>query len=207
VGDGNSKIFGIGLSRTGTLSLTSALETLGIETRHYPNDPRTQAELRSGRYELSLLNSVQALTDIPVAPFYAQFDRAFPGSKFILTTRSTDSWLASVENHFRMYVERRRDEFDDFVFACVYGSLHFDSERFRYVKELHEDNVRRYFGNRPDDLLILDVFHDGRWEDLCDFLDRPVPNEPFPHQNKALLAPAEMPRGRRSIRRLLSGRR
>lgn len=203
----DTKIFGIGLSRTGTLSLTSALTALGIETRHYPNDPRTRKELRSGHYELSLLNSVQALTDIPVAPFYPQFDRVFPRSKFILSTRSTDSWLASVENHFRMYVERRRDDFDDFVFACVYGSLHFDADRFRYVKELHEENVRKYFANRPNDLLILDVFEGDSWESLCNFLGRSVPNEPFPHQNKALLAPAETPRRRRSIRELLSGRR
>jgi hypothetical protein len=43
-----TKIFGIGLSRTGTLSLTSALQVLGIETEHYPNDLQTQEELKRG---------------------------------------------------------------------------------------------------------------------------------------------------------------
>jgi hypothetical protein len=205
--DKSAKIFGIGLSRTGTLSLTTALTTLGIDAKHYPNDPKTQEELKRGCYALSLLHSVQALTDIPVAPFYPQFDSAFPESKFILTTRSTGAWLASVENHFRMYVERRRDDFDDFIFACVYGSLHFNAERFEYVKELHEGNVRRYFADKPDRLLILDLFQGDSWESLCSFLGRPVPDEAFPHLNKALRTPARTRKWRTSFTKLLPGRR
>jgi hypothetical protein len=149
---------------------------------------------------------VQALTDIPVAPFYAQLDRVYPNSRFILTTRDTDSWLISVENHFRMYLQTRRDDFDNFVLACVYGSLEFSADRFRYVKELHEENVRRYFANAPGHLLIFDISRGDSWESICRFLDRPVPNEPFPHQNRALSAPAP-PRGRkRSLRSLFTRR-
>lgn len=207
VSDQNTKIFGIGLSRTGTLSLTQALSILGIEAVHYPNDARTQEELKKGRYALTLLQTVQALTDIPVAPFFPQFDKAFPESKFILTTRSTDPWLASVERHFRMYVEHRRDGFDDFVFACVYGCLHFDAERFRYVKDSHEENVRRYFSDKPHRLLILDVFQGDSWEPLCSFLGRPVPNEDFPHRNKALLGSVRTRKLKTRLAKLLPRRR
>ena len=38
------KIFGLGLSRTGTTSLASALEQLDIRTVHYPSDPTTFAD-------------------------------------------------------------------------------------------------------------------------------------------------------------------
>jgi hypothetical protein len=188
----DAKIFGIGLSRTGTMSLTKALTTLGIKTRHYPNDKTTQNELKAGNYELSVLREVQALTDIPVAPYYAQLDRLFPQSKFILTTRPTDSWLQSIENHFRLYVEHRRDDFDDFILACVYGSLHFSADRFAYVKELHEDNCRRYFAERPGKLLVLDLLEakDG-WVNICNFLGCQVPNEAFPHENRKRLRPAK----------------
>jgi hypothetical protein len=195
---GDGKIFAIGLSRTGTLSLTRALATLGIEVQHYPNDPQTQAELKTGRYRLTVLERVQALTDIPVAPFYPQLDAAYDGSKFILTTRDTDAWLASVDNHFRMYLETRRDAFDDFVLACVYGSLEFSAERFRYVKEHHEESVRRYFAGRPDRLLVLDISRGEGWDELCDFLGRPVPSMPYPHENKALARPARPRPARRS---------
>jgi hypothetical protein len=197
------RIFGIGLSRTGTTSLTKALTLLGISAQHYPNDPRTQAELKRGCYRLSVLETVQALTDIPVAPFYAQLDREYPGSKFVLTTRETDSWLGSVENHFRMYLDTRRDAFDDFVLACVYGSLAFDRERFRYVKELHEENARRYFGDRSGQLLILDPAEGNSWEPLCRFLGLPVPSEPFPHENPARRKPARPKRPKTRLQRLL----
>jgi hypothetical protein len=188
--DKNVKIFGIGLSRTGTVSLTKALTLLGIKAEHYPNDSTTQEELRSGNYRLSVLNNVQALTDIPVAPYYPQFHKLFPSSKFILTTRPTELWLSSVESHFRNYVEQRRDSFDDFVFACVYGVLHFNADRFRYVKELHEANVRHYFADYPEQLLIFNVHEGHGWKEICNFLDCPVPDIPYPHENRKLTSPA-----------------
>lgn len=191
--DGASRIFCIGLSRTGTVSLTAALELLGYPARHYPNDPLTQEELRSGRYHLSVLEEVRALTDIPVAPFYPQLDREFPGSKFILTTRDTGAWLESVERHFSLYVEHQRDDFDDFILACVYGCLHFSRERFGWVKERHEADVREYFADRPKDLLILDVAAEDPWALLCEFLEAPRPDEPYPHRNRALNRPAVKP--------------
>jgi hypothetical protein len=185
------RVFGIGLSRTGTTSLTKALTMLGIRAQHYPNDKTTQEELKRGQYNLSVLKDIQALTDIPVSPFYPQFDALFPQSKFILTTRPTDEWLGSVDNHFRLYVAQRRDDFDDFVFACVYGSLHFSAERFAYVKELHERDCRAYFAGRPEKLLVLDLVRcDDPWGELCRFLDCPLPEEPFPHENKRRTYPA-----------------
>jgi hypothetical protein len=199
------KIFGIGLSRTGTLTLANALTILGLDAQHFPDDPGTQEELKAGRYDLSILREKQALTDIPVAPFYAQFDAIFPDSKFILTTRPTDSWIRSVENHFEMWVNERRTAFDDFVHACVYGTLHFSASRFEYVKQLHEENVHRYFADKPGRLLVFDMFGGDEWVTLCRFLDLPVPEVPFPHENRARTTPAS-PRDRdgplRALKRL-----
>ena len=194
------KIFVIGLSRTGTSSLTAALKLLGYRTVHYPHDSITQRELMAGHYNLTLLKEVDALTDIPVAAFYAQFDRLFPRSKFILSTRATDSWLASVENHFRFYVRYNRDPFSDFMHACVYGALQFNADRFAYAKELHEENARRYFAEREKDFLVLDVSQGDPWDPLCSFLGHSRPREPFPRVNKALRAPLIMKSARRSLR-------
>jgi hypothetical protein len=201
-----TKIFGIGLSRTGTVSLTKALIQLGINAKHYPRDATTQDELKRGKYALSILEEADALLDIPVAPYYAQFDEVYPDAKFILTTRPTDAWLASVENHYRMYVENMRDAFDDYVMACVYGTLHFTPDRFTYVKELHERNVRDHFSERPDKLLEFDVFRGDSWPELCHFLDRPIPDVEYPHRNEALTEPAKR-RPRSWIRDLLRATR
>ena len=195
------KIFVVGLSRTGTLSLTRALKLLGIKAQHYPNDPVTQRELKSGNYRLSILREYRALTDIPVAPFYAQFDELFPGSKFILTTRPTEEWLVSVENHYRNYVEHHRDQFDDFISACVYGTLHFSRQRFAYVKELHEAACRSYFAGRPEQFMVLEL--GSGWDTLCPFLGCAVPAASFPHANQGLSGPATAPPREGILRRML----
>jgi hypothetical protein len=41
-----TKVFGIGLSRTGSMSLTEALTILGFRALHFPADPVTQRERR-----------------------------------------------------------------------------------------------------------------------------------------------------------------
>jgi hypothetical protein len=87
------KIFGIGLSRTGTKSLTLALNMIGFKVAHYPDDEITLKELMAGKYNFSLLKDFDGITDITVAPYYAQLDKLFPDSKFILTVRDKDSWL------------------------------------------------------------------------------------------------------------------
>ena len=98
--------------------------------------------------------------------------------------------VAVDETHFEMYVEHQRTAFDDFVHAAVYGVQHFSRERMAYVKETHEDGVRRHFESEPRRLLVFNVFSGDGWDELCDFLGCPVPSEAFPHKNMALEAPA-----------------
>ena len=180
----HQKVFGIGLSRTGTTSLGEALNILGIKTIHYPSDRITIDELKKGNYKLSILKTYQGVVDIPVAPYYPQFDKLYPGSKFILTVREIRSWLRSVENFWRLWWESdlHRKQFD-FIGACVYGALNFNEDRFRYVFETHCRNVREYFVHRPDDLLVMSILDGDGWEKLCPFLGLPIPQKPFPHLN------------------------
>jgi hypothetical protein len=181
----SQKVFGIGLSKTGTTSLTAALEILGIPTIHNPHDGRTQRELQSGRPQLTILEEYRAVTDIPVAPYYAQLDHLYPESKFILTVRDIDSWVESARNHWRLIPSWEADPFYGFLHAAVYGCLEFDEERFRWAYETHVQNVERYFSGRPEDLLIMDIVGGEGWEVLCPFLGIEVPEVPFPHRNTA----------------------
>lgn len=189
----DQKVLGIGLSKTGTTSLTKALNILGIRSVHFPHDAATFTELQRCEYRLTVLEEYQGVTDTPVAPFFVQLDRAWPDSKFILTVRDKASWLRSAERHwsgtregcpatdpdFRAFV--------DFINACVYGCTHFDTERFSYVYDRHERHVAEYFADRPDDLLVLDICSGSQgWTELCGFLGVPVPdNAPFPHEYRA----------------------
>lgn len=183
------KIFGLGLSKTGTTSLGDALQALGIPTIHYPHDPATYGELTRGHYRLSILRTYQAIVDISVAPFYAQLDRQYPGSRFILTVRDRESWLKSIEAHWSFMGEwADRDpqfrRFTEFISACVYGCLDFHRERFAFAYETHLKNVRDYFRHRRNDLLELDICGGEGWSKLCPFLGLPEPPAPFPHRNK-----------------------
>lgn len=182
-----SKVLGIGLSKTGTHSLTRALELLGYRAIHYPSP----ALMIEGRYE-EAIGLYDAATDISVSAFYRELDRAYPGSRFILTVREPAGWLDSVEDH------RRRREHEDTT-ACpkagvrelVYGTRGFDRETFALAARRHTRAVTEYFADRPDDLLVLDVCGgpgDRVWKSLCRFLDHPIPDVPFPHNNSRVKA-------------------
>jgi hypothetical protein len=183
------KIFCLGLSKTGTSSLTEALNLLGLRAIHYPQDERTFRELRAGRYRLPLLEEYDAVSDIPVAPFYAQFDAEYPGSKFILTVREREAWLRSCEQHWRLMEEWLPNfpEFarvHEFASACAYGSVGFSRARFAFAYDAHLRNVAEYFRGRESDLLVLDVCAGEGWEKLCPFLGLEAPDAPFPRANE-----------------------
>ncbi len=186
--DLSKKIFGIGLSRTGTKSITRALNTLGYVMVHYPTDPLTYMELSGGSYGVTLLDHIDGITDITVAPFYPQLDQLYPDSKFILTVRDKASWLRSLERHWegKPIYDNIPDQADvirmkQFLRAAVYGTFRFNADRLSYVYDLHCKQVLDYFQDRPEKLLVLNVTEGDGWERLCQFLDKPVPNAPFPN--------------------------
>ncbi|MHA6289645.1 sulfotransferase family protein [Maricaulis sp. CAU 1757] len=189
------KIFGLGLSRTGTRSLTSALQILGFDCSHYPIDEDTYIELSNAQYDLTLLRYHDGLTDITTAPFFHQFDKHYPGSKFILTVRDKEEWLASCSRHWynrpafkdcndpdeEVHIRMRQ-----FLRSAVYGCYNYDRERFSWVYDEHVRRVMEHFKDRPDDLLIIDVCSGEGFEKLAPFLERPVPSEPFPHKGAVM---------------------
>ncbi|MDJ1176862.1 sulfotransferase family protein [Roseofilum capinflatum] len=188
---GASKVFGIGLTRTGTKSLTYALYRLGMRTVHFPDDPTTLQELMSGTYNFSVLSQWDGITDITVSAYYPHLDRLYPNSKFILTVRNKQEWLDSLEPYWR-----ERAAFSDspvesperevqmklrrFLRATVYGCYDFNRDRLSYVYDLHYQNVVNYFRDRPQSLLILDICGGEGWEKLCTFFNQPLISEPFP---------------------------
>jgi len=182
------KVFGIGLGRTGTKSLVAALNLLGVRSIHYPSDDQTLRELRAAQYRLSVLDEYDGAADISVAPYYAELDWAYPGSKFILTVRDKEKWLDSIEAHFEN-VNNFDYEFARFVHTATYGCEVFHRARFSHAYNCHARNVSWYFSKRPSDLLVLDICKGDGWDVLCPFLERnpPVPVPAFPHHHAGRL--------------------
>jgi len=182
------KVFGIGLSRTGTKSLTKALSILGYRSAHFDIGVKALRQTDNGlAFDYSLLTDWDSLTDIPAAAFYEALDKHFPQSKFILTIREKDAWLESCERHYYAnhvpYFEKHNIEADIVLrLNClVYGREIFDLEAFNMAYDSHVKQVRSYFQNRQSDLLIVNICAGEGWKPLCQFLDKQVPATPFPH--------------------------
>ncbi len=176
------KIFGIGLSKTGTSSLARALELLGYRTKDNPGLERYEPGDVSC-VDPRLLIEYDALTDTPIPSFYRELDKAYPGSKFILTVREREGWLRSCQKQFTEKLAAKQNEAHNRLFLDLYGTTIFDAEKFAAGYERFVSGVLRHFENRPHDLLVLDIAAGEGWEKLCPFLGRPVPDLPFPKAN------------------------
>ena len=204
---GALKIFGLGLSRTGTKSLTLALGMLGYDVLHYPDDEGTLADLMNGGGDFELLKHHDGITDITVAPYYGQLDEKYPGSKFILTVRDKPAWLESLHRHWA-----GRPPFEDlpggethmkirrFLRAAVYGTYVFNEQRLSLVHDGHVKGVKAYFKARPGDLLLMDICNGDKWDKLCPFLNASMPDAPFPHIRERDLEPSRTPLGLKAQR-------
>ena len=66
----------------------------------------------------------------------------------------------------------------------VYGCTVFDKRKFSRAYVKHVRAVRKYFKNKPDKLLVVDITKGNGWEKICPFLGKEIPNDDFPHSNK-----------------------
>jgi Sulfotransferase domain len=140
--------------------------------------------------------------------FFRELDALFPKSRFVLTTRPKQAWLASVASLFEGKSRWDRSPegplYNAFHEAC-YGVAHFDAAAFGDAFDRHHEAVRSHFRERSGDLLILDVAETRPWERLSGFLERPIPLRPYPHANR--LQGNRWIRWRRLARLALAGRR
>lgn len=176
------KVFGIGLSKTGTTSLARALEILGYKTRDYIGISKYIAGDLSC-IDLQEIGAHDAFTDTPIPSFYRELDAKYPNSKFILTTRNMDAWLKSCRKQFTKRIVARQNEATSQLHTDLYGCFEFDPEKYASGYTRFVDGVLDYFKDRPQDLLVIDICGGDNWQRLCAFLDKPLPDIPFPLTN------------------------
>jgi hypothetical protein len=179
------KVFGIGLSRTGTTSLTEALRLLGYKAVHCP---LSIVALNGKGLKLStdIVSRFDAFTDSPVARMYKELDGAFPGSKFILTIRPLERWMDSMRRMRPSFFLLKALPKVRQLARDLSGTTSF-SDDVALAKAFvgHSRHVREYFGERlGKDLLVLDVSAADAWDRLCAFLGQEKPSRPFPHYNR-----------------------
>lgn len=188
----NERIFGLGLSRTGTTSLHAAAVILGYSSVHYPSHLAPQ--WMAANFSPASINPFEFYTDLPVPVYFRDFDRAWPNARFILTYRDPEIWIESAERWFASEPPSSPKTIQrDVIRLISYGVHNFHRQHFLDVYRRHVDQVREYFRNRPGDFLFLDIANEpAPWGLLCGFLDRPVPGQKFPHLKKPSLGNLQM---------------
>ncbi|SEM21124.1 hypothetical protein SAMN05443999_11574 [Roseovarius azorensis] len=193
------KIIGSGFGRTGTMSTKLALEQLGfgpchhmVEVMQNPEQPAHWAAIAAHRpvdWE-AVFHGYTSQVDWPGAAVWRQTTVAFPDARVIHTERPEVDWWRSFNTTISKFFTKAPamdlpPHIQD-IFRIMSGW---------FLKETFEDHTDRdcaiaaYRANNqavrdliPADRLL--VFHvaDG-WEPLCNFLDVPVPDTPFPRSH------------------------
>jgi hypothetical protein len=201
------KVIGVGVGRTGTLSLKAALERLGLgpcfHGRHVLDHPDRLPVWRAAAAGeavdwRALLAGYRSTVDWPAAAFWRPLLAEFPSARFILTIRDAQSWYDSVSRTiFPMFgdgtadervAEARRtvpglDVFTAFHRAMIWDG--FFGGRFAdraYAIRVYEEHNAAVQRTVPAERL-LSIAPGAGWAPLCAFLDVPVPPEPYPHLN------------------------
>tara|TARA_Y100000310_G_scaffold292544_1_gene321362 strand:- start:3170 stop:3784 length:615 start_codon:yes stop_codon:yes gene_type:complete len=178
-----TKVFSIGLHKTGTSTLAEALRILGYNVCPESLAYLTREAAADGRYRdcIMLAKEYEAFADTPwnYCDVYKVLDAVFPDAKFILTTRLSTHWYQSL---LRWMALGKATPTDVSLKATLGVAPSLDNKGKAieaYLK--HADGVRDYFRPCPDKLLVVDWEQGDGWQELCDFLDKPVPKQPFPH--------------------------
>lgn len=188
------KVFGIGLSKTGTTSLTHALEGLGYRAAHW----RKMPEKKILGWEH--IDQYDALTDISISFIMEPLYLAYPDALFVYTVRQYGAWERSIERHFNWLGgfdglkskilengAHTRPVEHQALWRQIHLALYARYSSWREAYAAHEERVFSFFdGTRRDSLLTLDITKGSsseRWEKLCGFLGEDIPLFPIPHSN------------------------
>lgn len=163
------------------------------------------------------VNKYDAFQDLPfsIDNYYIAADALYPNSKFILTERDPEDWYNSIvrydqkkygiDNLKNLKEEDINDKFN-YLFEGyrkmtmqkyiaeinnnkVYFNWNLLYDKKTYVNYYIERNnqIKKYFHNRNNAFLILDLKKEKDTEKLCNFLNIPIKYKfNFPHLNKSI---------------------
>lgn len=201
------KVVGSGLGRTGTKSLQTALNILGVGPCHHmievfghPESIPLWIEAGAGRPNWdAIFAGYQSMVDYPGAFYWRELAAYYPDAKILHTERDPDQWFESTQaTIFAPGGHTSRagpmTPFFSTFMRDIREGLHdraFMTDHFRR----HNAAVREAIA--PERLL---VYQAGQgWGPLCAFLDLPIPDTAYPQENsraefigRAAAAPPEL---------------
>jgi predicted naringenin-chalcone synthase len=195
------KVIGAGFGRTGTMSLKVALEELGAGPCLHSLESLRAGDSGAASHWQRLADGEQidwrealagwgSTVDWLGARFYGEILAAWPGAKVILSVREPEAWYESCNASIhatRGLVGARPaatapavlDAVEDVIWQGVFGGRFPDRD---YALQVFDRHRRQVVETVPAEQLLIYDIRDG-WGPLCEFLEVPVPETPFPHLN------------------------
>jgi hypothetical protein len=201
------QVIGVGMHRTGSMSVKAALERLGfgpcyhgMEALRRSRDGDRWLEAHEAGGELdwsSIFAGYRSTLDWPTIHFWEQLVAAYPNAKVLLTERDPESWWASHVTMFQVAAQVEQEITDEqrqwidgsgygrmkaalaTIVAATFDGQVFDKTHCLRVFEQHYERVRHVV---PGERLLVYRVQDG-WAPMCRFLGADVPDEPFPRVN------------------------
>lgn len=194
------EVIGAGFGRTGTHSLELALEKLGFD----PCYSLLEVAKNRGHSEIwnnaidgkqidwnHLFNSYRSAVEWPVVTFIHEMVQNFPKAKFVLTRREPESWYESASKtifeglelsaHNPVAIKRERSSMNRrLILEHTFEGKYWNKEQTIAIYKRH---IQHVVGTVPQERLLHFDVKDG-WEPLCEFLQKPIPQEPFPWLNE-----------------------
>jgi len=198
------EVIGSGLSRTGTMSLKTALEILGFKPCYHGSESVKRISHIDAFYGLAcqgkpidwqmIFRNYKATVDAPACLHYQALMQVYPEAKVIHTIRDPDKWYdSSYENIYRIadvvpgWLQKCSKTFRHVIAIMNSYWVGFFDGRFEdreyAINKFNEYNLEVQQNVPAERLLIYEVKQG--WGPLCTFLNVPVPAVPFPHKNDA----------------------
>ena len=191
------EVIGAGFGRTGTMSLRMALNKLELGPCYHMENVLQDMPTRTPQWNAALARAPDwdrifsgfvSAVDWPVAAFWQELMSYYPNAKFVLSSRDPESWYESISQT---------------ILAVLTAPEKWPGEQVEWLKMVSNVVIERSLRGRTDKDGAIDAFRsqeaalaktlpadrllvhrasDG-WEPLCAFLEKDVPDEPYPRSN------------------------
>jgi hypothetical protein len=188
------EVIGAGFGRTGTLSLKTALDLLGYAPCYHmlecmplgPEHWQLWVDAHTGSPDWdTIFRGRTATVDFPASTSWRALADHYPHARVILGMRDPERWYESTQETIfapRWIEFLATSAASDFMDATI--NSYFDGrmhDKDHLIKRYREHIAAVQTAIPAERLLSFDV-KEG-WAPLCAFLDKPIPEQPFPHIN------------------------
>lgn len=187
------KVIGAGFGRTGTESLKTALEMLGFGPCHHMLEVIPRPDQTAFWLDVAKGNSnpdwdlgyagFHAAVDWPTVRYWRELSEYYPEAKVILSYRDPEIWYESIKNTLFAAINAHATADSPGAILIRDHTFAGNIEDKQHVIDTYVRHVESVQNTIPAERLL--TYHTGSgWQSLCEFLDKPIPDEPYPSRNQ-----------------------